>query len=255
MLHPDRGGLRRPDERPAGAVSAGWPDAGIQAADILLVEDDDAVGTEIVTSLEGRGYRMTRAETGAAGLQAARDRSINLVIADRMLPEMDGLTMIAALRAEGVKVPVLVLSALGSVDDRIHGLSAGGDDYLAKPFAMEELAARVAALLRRPVEMRETVLRLGPLVMDLIDRTVHRGARALDLLPREFKLLEYMMRRPGQVLTRAMLLEDVWKYNFVLQTNLVDVHMGKLRRKIDALEEKPMVTSVRGVGYMLSAPD
>jgi two-component system, OmpR family, response regulator len=222
---------------------------------ILLVEDDDDMGAEIITNLQGRGYQLTRAETGPNGLQAARNRSISLVIADRMLPEMDGLSMIAALRSEGIQVPVLVLSALGSVDDRIRGLSAGGDDYLTKPFAMEELAARVAALLRRPVETRETVLRLGPLMMDLIDRTVHRGERELDLLPREFKLLEYMMRRPGQTLTRAMLLEDVWHYHFVLQTNLVDVHMGKLRRKVDSSEEKPMVSSVRGVGYMLSAPD
>jgi two-component system, OmpR family, response regulator len=222
---------------------------------ILLVEDDDDMGAEIITNLQGRDYQLTRAETGPDGLQAARNRSISLVIADRMLPEMDGLSMIAALRSEGIQVPVLVLSALGSVDDRIRGLSAGGDDYLTKPFAMEELAARVAALLRRPVETRETVLRLGPLMMDLIDRTVHRGERELDLLPREFKLLEYMMRRPGQTLTRAMLLEDVWHYHFVLQTNLVDVHMGKLRRKVDSSEEKPMVSSVRGVGYMLSAPD
>ncbi len=205
--------------------------------------------------LASRGYLLTRAETGPEGLQAARSRAISLVIADRMLPGMDGLSMIATLRREGIQVPVLVLSALGSVDDRIRGLSAGGDDYLTKPFAMEELAARVAALLRRPAETRETVLRLGPLVMDLIDRTVHRGDRTLELLPREFKLLDYMMRRPGQTLTRAMLLEDVWHYHFVLQTNLVDVHMGKLRRKVDRPDEPPMITSVRGVGYMLCAPD
>ena len=240
-------------------LTAGRPDAGgnrpPEQHGILLIEDDDNVGAEIVTDLQGRGYRLTRVDTGPDGLQAARNRSISLVIADRMLPGLDGLTLISTLREEGIKVPVLVLSALGSVDDRIRGLSAGGDDYLTKPFAMEELAARVAALLRRPVETRETVLRLGPLVMDLIDRTVHRGDRVLDLLPREFKLLEYMMRRPGQMLTRAMLLEDVWQYNFVLQTNLADVHMGKLRRKVDLAEEPPMVSSVRGVGYMLSAPD
>ncbi len=171
----------------AAVPAAGRSDAGTRPPEqhgILLIEDDDDVGGEIIADLQGRGYRLTRAETGPDGLQAARDRSISLVIADRMLPGLDGLTLIATLRAEGIQVPVLVLSALGSVDDRIRGLRAGGDDYLTKPFAMEELAARVDALLRRPVETRESVLRIGPLVMDLIDRTVHRGDRTLDTMGR-----------------------------------------------------------------------
>ena len=148
---------------------------------------------------------------------------------------------------------MLVLSALGAVDDRVRGLRAGGDDYLAKPFALVELVARLEALLRRPSDTRETS-RVGPLELDLIDRTARRGARQIELLPREFRLLEYMMRREGQVLTRAMLLEDVWNYRFVPQTNLVDVHIGRLRRKVDAPGEPPMIHSLRGAGFMLRAP-
>jgi two-component system OmpR family response regulator len=149
---------------------------------------------------------------------------------------------------------VLVLSALGAIDDRIRGLRAGGDDYLAKPFAMGELVARLEALLRRPAETRETRLRVGPLELDLIERRVRRGQRALELLPREFRLLEYMMRREGQTLTRAMLFEEVWNYRFVPDSNLVDVHMGRLRRKIDAPGEPAMIHSVRGAGFALRAP-
>jgi len=148
----------------------------------------------------------------------------------------------------------MVLSALGEVDDRVRGLKAGGDDYLTKPFAFAELAARVEALLRRPLLTRETVLQVGPLEMDLIDREVHRGERSIELLPREFKLLEYLMRRPGQVLTRAMLLEDVWNYRFLSETNLVDVHIGKLRRKVDGPNEIPILHTIRGTGFMLCVP-
>jgi len=137
------------------------------------------------------------------------------------------------------------------VDDRVNGLKAGGDDYLTKPFAMEELVARLQALLRRPVESRETVLRIGPLEMDLIERTVRRDGRSIELLPREFRLLEYMLRRPNQVLTRDMMLEDVWHYRFIPQTNLVDVHIGKLRRKIDGPDDTPLIMSIRGAGFML----
>jgi two-component system OmpR family response regulator len=149
---------------------------------------------------------------------------------------------------------VLVLSALGAVDDRVRGLRAGGDDYLAKPFAMVELVARLEALLRRPVDSRETVLRVGPLELDLIERTAHREGRALELLPREFRLLEYLVRHAGQLVTRAMLFEEVWNYRFVPSSNLVDVHMGRLRRKVDAAGETPMIDSVRGAGFMLRAP-
>jgi len=147
-----------------------------------------------------------------------------------------------------------VLSALGEVDDRVRGLKAGGDDYLTKPFAFSELAARVEALLRRPGVLRETILRAGPLEMDLIERHVRRGNRLIELLPREFKLLEFLIRRPGQLMTRAMLLEDVWNYHFLTETNLVDVHIGKLRRKIDGPGETPMIHTIRGSGFMLCPP-
>jgi two-component system, OmpR family, response regulator len=173
------------------------------------------------------------------------------IIVDRMLPGQDGLSVIAQLRQAKIGTPVLVLSALGAVDDRIIGLKAGGDDYLTKPFVLAELAARLEALLRRPVETRATVLKVGPLTLDLIDRVAHRGEREIDLLPREFKLLEYMMRRPDQVVTRDMLLEDVWNYRFLPQTNLVDVHIGKLRRKIDPPGGAALIRGVRGIGFML----
>jgi two-component system OmpR family response regulator len=225
-------------------------------AHILVVEDDPDMGREIVTELEARGYRVSLVPNGRDGLATMQtDATINLLIADRMLPTLDGLAMIETLRGEAIRTPVLVLSALGSVDDRVRGLKAGGDDYLTKPFAMDELAARVEALLRRPTDMRATVLRVGVLEMDLIDRTVRRGTRKIELLPREFKLLEYMMRRPDQTITRAMLLEDVWHYRFVPQTNLIDVHMGKLRHKVDAEDDVAMIVSVRGTGFMLRAPD
>jgi len=167
---------------------------------------------------------------------------------------MDGLTIIEALRQDKVRTPVLILSAIGAVGERVRGLRAGGDDYLTKPFDLAELIARVEALLRRPAESRETTLRVGPLELDLIARAAKRGERGIELLPREFRLLEYMMRRKEQLLTRAMLLEEVWKYKFVPQTNLVDVHMGRLRRKVDEPHEQPMIHNVRGVGFILRVP-
>jgi two-component system OmpR family response regulator len=207
-----------------------------------------------VTSLGERGYETGRAGDGGLGLEWARSGAWDVLVVDRMLPGLDGLSVIEKLRDEGIKTPVLVLSALNAVNDRVRGLRAGGDDYLAKPFALAELTARLEALLRRPSDARETVLRVGPLELDLLSRTARRGHRPLDLLPREFRLLEYMMRREGQVLTRAMLLENVWNYRFVPQTNLVDVHIGRLRRKVDGAEETPMILSVRGVGFLLRAP-
>jgi two-component system OmpR family response regulator len=170
-----------------------------------------------------------------------------------MLHGEDGLSIVEALRDEGKRTPVLVISALSAVDERIRGLKAGGDDYLVKPFAMAELAARVEALLRRLDDVRTTTLRIGSLEMDLVERTVRRGGRSIELLPREFKLLEYFVRRPDQVVTRAMLLEDVWHYTFIPQTNVVDVHISNLRRKIDARGEAPLITNIRGVGFMLHA--
>jgi two-component system OmpR family response regulator len=221
---------------------------------VLLVEDDAGLAQEVVTDLRRRGYGVTHIEDGHAGLEAARQGGHDVLLVDRLLPGLDGIELIQRLRDENHAVPVLVLSALSAVDDRVRGLKAGGDDYLTKPFAFAELAARLEALLRRPLETRETVLRVGDLVVDLIDRTARRGARDIELLPREFKLLEYLMRRPDQVVTRAMLLEEVWHYRFVPQTNLVDVHMGKLRRKVDAAGEAVMIESVWGNGFLLRAP-
>lgn len=222
---------------------------------ILLVEDDLSIAEEVRDDLIGRGYVVEHIADGAVAMRTVQARHFDLLIVDRLLPSLDGLTVIERLRALGNRTPVLVLSALSAVDDRVRGLKAGGDDYLTKPFAFTELAARVEALLRRPIDVRETVLRVGPLEMDLIDRTVRRGERELDLLPREFKLLEYLMRRPGQLVTRDMLLEDVWHYRFLPQTNLVDVHIGRLRRKLDAPGEAPLIQSVRGAGFIFRVPD
>ncbi|MFT8403059.1 MAG: response regulator transcription factor [Gluconobacter potus] len=221
---------------------------------LLLIEDDDSIAAEVAEELTTRGYEVTRAATGVEGLDHACMGQFDLMIVDRMLPELDGLTVIESVRAQRINIPVLVLSALSAVDDRVSGLKAGGDDYLTKPFAMEELAARLEALLRRPTDSRVTMLRVGPLEMDLIERRVFRNGQEIDLLPREFRLLEYMMRRPDTVLTRTMLLEDVWNYRFVPQTNLVDVHIGKLRRKIDLAGEPPLIHSIRGAGFSLRVP-
>ena len=222
---------------------------------ILLVEDDQSIADEVRDDLIGRGYVVEQIGDGAVALRAVQARHFDLLIVDRLLPGLDGLSVIERLRSLGIRTPVLVLSALSAVDDRVRGLKAGGDDYLSKPFAFMELGARVEARLRRPIDLRETVLRVGPLEMDLIDRTVRRGDRPLDLLPREFKLLEYLMRRPGQLVTRDMLLEDVWHYRFLPQTNLVDVHIGRLRRKLDGPGEAPLIQSVRGAGFIFRVPD
>jgi len=221
---------------------------------VLLIEDDDETADEILAELVDRGFTVDRAANGIAGLEKARAASPDVMIVDRLLPGVDGLTIIETLRQERVRTPVLVLSALGAVDDRVRGLRAGGDDYLAKPFALVELVARLEALLRRPSESRETSLRVGPIELDLIERTARRNDRALDLLAREFRLLEYLMRHEGQVVTRAMLFEEVWNYRFIPDSNLVDVHLGRLRRKVDAAGEAPMIHSVRGAGFELRVP-
>jgi two-component system OmpR family response regulator len=223
-------------------------------ARVLLIEDDKETAGEIIAELRERGYAADWAADGIDGLDKARSGEAEIIIVDRLLPGMDGLTIVEALRSEGMRTPVLVLSALGAVDDRVRGLRAGGDDYLTKPFATVELIARIEALLRRPAESRDTILRVGPLELDLIERIAKRADRIIDLLPREFRLLEYMMRRKDQVLTRAMLLEEVWKYKFTPQTNLVDVHMGRLRHKVDGQNEPQMIHNVRGVGFILRAP-
>lgn len=220
-----------------------------------MVEDDAETATEIMRELSDRGYSVEIATTGTEALDVALRRNFDVAIIDRMLPELDGLSVIATLRDRRITTPVLVLSALGAVDDRVTGLKAGGDDYLTKPFALVELAARIEALLRRPADTRETILRVGPLTLDLIERKAHRDSRAIELLPREFSILEYMMRRPNQVVTRDMLLEDVWHYRFLPQTNLVDVHMGKLRHKVDINGDPQMILGVRGAGFMIVAPE
>jgi two-component system, OmpR family, response regulator len=221
---------------------------------VLLIEDDPETASEIVDEFVDRGFDVDWAATGVEGLDKARKGEADAMILDRLLPGVDGLTILEVARKEQVRTPVLVLSALGAVDDRVRGLRAGGDDYLTKPFALLELVARVEALLRRPAESPDTILRVGPLELDLLSRTARRGGRPIDLLPREFRLLEYMMRRRGQLLTRAMLFEEVWNYKFVPQSNLVDVHMGRLRRKVDAPDELPMIQSIRGEGFVLRAP-
>src|SRR3984957_6100773 len=207
---------------------------------LLLIEDDSETAEEITAELADCGFEVEWAANGIEGLDKARSLRPDAMIVDRLLPGMDGLTIIEALRKDHMRTPVLVLSALGAVDDRVRGLRMGGDDYLTKPFALVELVARIEALLRRPVETRETTLHVGTLELDLIERTAKRGDRVIDLLPREFRLLEYMMQRSDQLLTRAMLLEEVWNYKFVPATNLVDVHMGRLRHKVDGPGEAPM---------------
>src|SRR5262245_58826842 len=225
-----------------------------QMTKVLLIEDDDETAGEITAELADRGFEVEWSSDGLDGLAKARDLRPDAMIVDRLLPGMDGLTIIEALRKDQIRTPVLVLSALGAVNDRVRGLRAGGDDYLTKPFAIIELIARVEALLRRPVENRDTALRVGPLELDLLSRGGKRGDRPIELLPREFRLLEYMMRRKDQLLTRAMLFEEVWNYKFVPQSNLVDVHMGRLRRKVDMPGEQPMIHNVRGEGFILRAP-
>jgi two-component system, OmpR family, response regulator len=221
---------------------------------VLLIEDDHETAGEIIAELVERGLEVDWAATGIEGLDKARTGEADAMVVDRLLPGVDGLAIIEVIRKEQVRTPVLVLSALGAVDDRVRGLRAGGDDYLTKPFAVAELVARVEALLRRPAENRDTILRIGPLELDLLSRTAKRGDRPIELLPREFRLLEYMMRRKDQLLTRAMLFEEVWNYKFVPQSNLVDVHMGRLRRKVDGLDEQPMIHNVRGEGFILRPP-
>lgn len=227
----------------------------IARGSVLLIEDDSTIAEEIVAELTGHGLDVLHRATGDSGLAAALAGGADVLVVDRLLPGLDGLSVIETLRQRGIRTPVLVLSALSAVDDRVTGLKAGGDDYLTKPFAMEELLARVEALLRRPDDTRSTKLCVGPLEMDLIERRVWRGGREIDLLPREFRLLEYLMRRPDQVLTRSMLLEDVWQYRFIPRTNLVDVHIGKLRRKVDSPGEEPLIKSIRGTGFLLRVAD
>ena len=221
---------------------------------ILLIEDDREAADYLVKGLTESGHRVDIAAEGRQGLDRARKGGFDAMIVDRMLPGIDGLSIIAALRAANDLTPVLVLSALGDVEDRVKGLNAGCDDYLPKPFAFTELLARLEALSRRGGASAETRLRVADLEIDLIGRSVVRAGRAIELLPREFRLLEYLMRNAGNIVTRTMLLEKVWDHHFDPQTNVIDVHVSRLRQKIDKGFDKPLLHTVRGVGYILRAP-
>jgi len=219
---------------------------------VLLIEDDTEAARFLVKGLRESGYTVEHAADGRAGLTQTTSGQFDLIITDRMLPHVDGLTVIEAMRAKGIATPVLVLSALGGVDDRVRGLKAGGDDYLTKPFAFAELLARIEALLRRhPSAPHSTRLKVEDLEFDLIARRVTRAGRELDLTARELKLLEYLMRRAGQVVTRTMLLEGVWDLHFDPQSNLIDVHISRLRQAIDRGTDQPLIHTVRGSGYVL----
>lgn len=224
---------------------------------VLLVEDNERVSQFVLKGLQEAGHTADHAANGRDGMFLAASEPYDVIIMDRMLPgEIDGLAIIEALRTAGKRTPILILSALADVDDRIRGLRAGGDDYLTKPFAFGELLARLDALARRASGSgRETTLQVGDLHMDLLTRRVIRGERVIVLQPREFKLLEYLMRHAGQVVTRTMLLENVWDYHFDPQTNVVDVHISKLRQKIDAESERALLRTVRNAGYKVTADD
>ena len=216
---------------------------------ILVIEDDQEAAAYLVKGLSESGHRVDLAEHGRTGLEIARRETYDAMIVDRMLPGLDGLSVIAALRAAKNQTPVLVLSALGDVDERVKGLRAGCDDYLGKPFAFSELLARLEALTRR--SSAETRLQVGDLEMDLLGRTVTRGGQPIELLPREFRLLEYLMRHAGHIVTRTMLLEKVWDHHFDPQTNVIDVHVSRLRQKIDKGFDSPLLHTIRGAGYSL----
>ena len=220
-------------------------------AAVYLYEDDPRLAREIAVAFTEAGLEVERLTTQEALLERVHTGGDHVLVMDRLVDGRDSLDLLASMRARGDRIPVVVISSLSSVDDRIHGLETGGDDYLVKPFAMGELIARVLALHRRAVDDRATRLSVGGLEMDLIARTVRRGAREIHLQPREFGLLEYLLRNAGKVVTRTMLLEDVWHYRAPLETNVVDVHIGNLRRKIDAEGEVRLIVSVRGLGSKL----
>ncbi|MCJ2184630.1 response regulator transcription factor [Novosphingobium sp. 1949] len=220
---------------------------------ILVVEDDAATADFIANGFEQEGFVVDRADNGRDGLFLATDARYACIVLDRMLPGLDGMAVLAALRGAGVETPVIILSALGSADERVTGLTSGSDDYLVKPFAFAELSARVKLLIRRgkSAPAAETTLGCGDLEMDLLARRVTRKGRVVDLKPREFRLLEYLLRHVDQVVTRTMLLEGVWDFHFDPGTNVVDVHISRLRKKVDEGEEAPLLHTVRGAGYRM----
>jgi len=220
---------------------------------LLIVEDDAEAASYLVKAFREAGHMADHAADGLDGYAMAADGQYDVLIVDRMLPKLDGLSLIRGLREQGKDTPVLILSALGQVDDRVKGLRAGGDDYLAKPYAFSELLARTEVLARRnrPAQGEDTVYRVGDLELDRLKHRVTRGGTDIDLQPREFRLLEYLMRHAGQVVTRTMLLENVWDYHFDPQTNVIDVHVSRLRAKIDKGHDRPLLHTVRGAGYTI----
>jgi two-component system OmpR family response regulator len=223
---------------------------------LLIVEDDKEAAGYLKRALSEAGHAVDYAAAGRDGLMLAAGEAYDVIILDRMLPEIDGLAILRTIRASGVKTPVLLLTALGGIDDRVEGLEAGGDDYLVKPFAFAELLARVNALARRPPtqEMR-TELVVADLKLDLLKRAVTRAGRRIELQPREFQLLEYLLRHAGRVVTRTMLLESVWDFHFDPKTNIVETHMSRLRGKVDRGHSHELIHTVRGAGYVLREPD
>ena len=222
---------------------------------ILVIEDDNETGRQLVDFLSTRGYQVDLAVNGDDGLRLGRRVEYGVMTIDRMLPGIDGIGIIRRLRDDGIATPALIISALGEVDDRVRGLRAGGDDYLVKPFAFMELLARVEALARRSaVAAKDTVLRVGDLELDLVSRTANRAGRTIDLLPREFQVLEYLVRNEGQVVPRAMLLQHVWDLHFDTTTNIIDVYVGRVRRKVDSQQSYPLIHTIRGVGFCVRAP-
>lgn len=262
-------------DTPGGAVGAGGRDAfrrpflwhkagrtwgreeGIVSRKILIVEDDSSTAAYLAKGLSEAGYAVESARDGRDGLFLASEGIFDLIIADRMLPGLDGLSMVSAIRAAGIATPVLVLSALAAVDDRVDGLKAGADDYLCKPFSFAELSARIEALVRRSdraaTEPAKTKLSVGDLEIDLLARAVTRAGRSIPLGAREFNLLEFLARHAGQVVTRTMMLEKIWNYHFDPGSNVVDVHIGRLRRKLEDGFASPILHTVRGAGYRLAA--
>ena len=222
---------------------------------ILVIEDDLETAEQLVDFLSTSGYQVDLASDGNGGLSRGSSADYAVMTIDRMLPDTDGLAVIRRFRERGVVTPALIISALGEIDDRVRGLRAGGDDYLVKPFAFTELLARIEALARRSATVvRETVLRVGDLELDLVARTASRAGRNVELLPREFQVLEYLVRNEGQVVPRAMLLQHVWDLHFDPTTNIIDVYVGRVRRKVDGQQAYPLIHTIRGVGFCVRAP-
>lgn len=224
---------------------------------ILLIEDDINAASYVIKGLKESGHVVDHASDGEEGMELSLALKFDVIIIDRMLPKLDGLSLIKKIRDKKINTPILILSALGEVDEKVLGLKAGADDYLAKPFSFSELLARIEVLVRRTnPEVKETSLKVGSLIMNLLTRQVHRNGIEIELQPREFRLLEFLMRRSNQVVTRTMLLEGVWEYHFDPQTNVIDVHISRLRSKIDKpFDGKEMLFTERGAGYALRTDD